>query len=86
MNYENVKSLLVNEYGFDEEIADGFIKQLRAKEAKDYIENVFGDSISDELKAELSVSILDQKDDDWEDWCINMELDYEATGMLNRVS
>lgn len=85
MNYENVKSLLVNEYGFDEEIADGFIKKLRGKEARDYIESFFGDSISDELKAELTNSILDQEEDEWEDWCINMELDYEATGMMSRV-
>lgn len=51
------------------------------QEAKALIDDFFG-HLNEEKQNELYESILDQDYEEWEDWCINMSFDYDATDMM----
>lgn len=60
------------------------LTKQQKKEARELIESFF-DGMSRERQDELYESLLDQDYKDWEDWCANMVLDYEATDMMNNI-
>lgn len=58
--------------------------EQQKQEARQMIEEYFG-HLDQDKQDELYESLLDQDYDEWEDWCINMSLDYEATDMMHSL-
>lgn len=82
MNKRDNKSLYesVDEFGLDPTNYESYDDYLRDK-AELMVNDVFED-LDYEQKQELINGLLDQDEDEWEDWCMNMYADYGATNMM----
>lgn len=82
MNKRDNKSLYesVDEFGLDPTSYESYDDYLRDK-AELMVNDVFED-LDYEQKQELINGLLDQDEDEWEDWCMNMYADYGATNMM----
>ena len=79
MNKRGNKSLYesVDEFGLDPASYESYDDYLIDK-AELMVNDMFGD-LDYEQKQELINELLDQDEDEWEDWCMNMYMDYGAT-------
>lgn len=82
MNKRDNKSLYesVDEFGLDPTNYESYDDYLRDK-AELMVNDVFED-LDYEQKQELINGLLDQDEDEWEDWCMNIYADYGATNMM----